>query len=145
MSGMDIGKLRQIASTQQFLLLAILGQIGFFCCIQSLPALAPALGRAPDLLPALVGLLILGGLFLTAIFTLVSVVRLAWALDHNRILAVVISPLYCAPCLGLLLMAVLNARANKLFRQAGVPVGLLGVSKKSLDAYEAETMGEVFD
>lgn len=127
---MDIGKLRRIASAQQFVLLAIVSQVGLVCCINNVQLLR---------------LLVLVILVVVVIITVVAVTRLGWALGHNKALVVVFSPLFCVPVLNLILLAVLNARANKEFREAGVKVGLLGVSRASLDAYESETMGEVFD
>lgn len=144
---MDIGKLRRIASGQQFVLLALLGQVGFVCCnfnANNIARQQPPFGP-PDVKLQVLSVLVPVVLVVVVISSLVAVIRLGWSLGHNKLVVVLFSPLFCVPLLNLILLAMLNARANKVFREAGVKVGLLGVSKASLDAYESETMGEVFD
>ena len=144
---MDIGKLRRVASAQQFLLFAILSQVGFVCLASNIRDMAPHQPPfgPPDAQVVVLNLLVPLSMLVVVVLTMVAVVRLGWTLGHNKVLVVLFSPIYCSPLLGLVLLAVLNARANKVFREARVKVGLLGVSKASLDAYESETMGEVFD
>jgi hypothetical protein len=83
-------------------------------------------GRAGALLAivvALAGLVVL-------IFTIIAIYRLAKSLGLTAILYAI---LLIVPCLGLLMALVAISRATQRLKEAGIKVGLLGVSKSTLE------------
>lgn len=75
------------------------------------------------------------------IFSLLQVIftyKFTKALKKNTVLCVVSSIFVLIPLIGIILVLVFTGEATRLMRQAGLPVGLLGVPKKKLLAFAAD-------
>jgi len=119
--GLDYDRqvLREVAISQKQIMYCVLGQLE----IGVLNGVANA-GKMPMLsliaLPLAVGLLV---------FMIVSVVRLAKALNLSQVLYAI---LMFIPCVSLLVLLSLSGKATGVLRQAGIKVGLMGADPNSI-------------
>ena len=67
------------------------------------------------------------------VFVILNVWNLCQALGMSQVISILLCILMLVPIVGLILLFVLNITATKALRQAGLSVGLLGVSKEDLD------------
>lgn len=115
----DHARIRRIASDQRMINLIVLAYFGsglLSSVIRSVP----------------------GGQYVVAVIAVaviaagaVYAVRMASAL-HGTVVAVVCAILLLIPCVGLLVLLVLNSQATTELRKAGLRVGLLGVDPSQL-------------
>jgi len=76
--------------------------------------------------------LLLVTLFLGIIcFVLFAVARMAYTM-HGVGHAIVYTVAMLFPCLGIILLVILNARVTKFLKSKGVKVGLMGADKRTL-------------
>lgn len=135
----------RIASRQRMVLYAVLAAIValilFSTVVQPLQAqledpdspLAPGEKMMVALVMVGAGLAILG----IGLFQMISVFRLAMALDYGWA-AIVFILAQLIPCVSLIMLVILNARATERLKVAGIRVGILGASQRDLDAYHPE-------
>ncbi len=130
--------LREIALYQRRLILCVLAQIVLYITLlvsgMSLGA-AEAAAQAnntvpPDASPLLAVVVLTSALGMLAVglFALIQVYKLALAIWQSTGLAVLLAVLMLAPCISLIVLLVISARATSTLRAAGVNVGFLGVS-----------------
>jgi hypothetical protein len=108
--------LRQVAKRQRALLWYILASLAIhlsFILIASLPPIA-------DVAPAII-------FWVVQIFIIIGVVRLLAAMGVHIIWRILCIVLLFAPCINLLVLLVINGRATRALRNAGLRVGLMGV------------------
>jgi hypothetical protein len=109
--------LRQVAKRQRALLWYILAsltiQLWFIIPIVSLPPIA-------DVAIAII-------FWVVQIFIIIGVVRLLAAMSVHIIWRILYIVLLFAPCINLLVLLVINRRATRALRNAGLRVGLMGV------------------
>jgi len=113
----DREKLRTIARHQRTLNLMILAQFGLY--------LAAAATRQVDGSELGVGLVAL----VIVALSLVATIRLAGVL-YGTTMAIIYGVLMFAPCIGLIILLLLNQEATRRLRNAGYKVGLLGADPK---------------
>jgi hypothetical protein len=109
--------LRQIAIQQKVIIYCILGYIVF--------------GMLQFVLPQelkLIGLLAIAAVGITAT---VFVFMLAISI-HNTGLGIVLGLLALIPCVGLIVLLVVNGQATSLLRAHGIRVGLMGANTKQI-------------
>lgn len=123
-----IGKKRvdlvNVAKAQKFLLYGILASFSTYVLFVIGGIAAPGSGLL--LLPLLLVY------FAAVICIIVGVIRLSRAVGTNIVMAVIAGILVFVPLFGLLIMLAENRRATKALKEAGVKVGLLGVSKEEM-------------
>lgn len=123
---------------QRWMLVAIL-----LCIIGQLALIfGPSLilgGRDVNQIPpaeaATIGLMYLGLMacvLLIEIFVLVSVILLSSAIGNHVLVTVLVALLMFVPLVNLLTLLILNAKATRILRAAGLHVGLMGVSPRQL-------------
>lgn len=114
-----VERLKRIAFDQRMINLVVLAYFG----VGVLNAmLAPNAGQAEPLVRIFIGVLAL----LVLIGGVVFAVRMASAL-HGTVIAVLSAISLFIPCVGLVVLLVLNSQATRVLRDAGLRVGLLGV------------------
>lgn len=111
--------LREVAISQRQIMYCVLGQIAigilnFVASAAKIPALAYV-----DMVLAL-GLLV---------YMIISVIRLAKALDLSQVLYAI---LMFVPCVSLIVLLMLSGKATARLTQAGIKVGLLGADPNSI-------------
>jgi len=113
--------LRAVARYQKGILVCILVQIlsGIFVVV------LPQLGQAESL--ALVGLLVSIGSLIVGVFGTVFIFLLATKVYSTGI-GILLGVLTLIPCLGLIVLLAVNAKATGILRQNGIKVGLLGAN-----------------
>jgi len=115
----DRQALREVAVAQRQVMYCVLGQIGIGVLNVTIGAAKmPALG--------IVVLLLALGLL---VYMIVSVLKLAKALDLSQALYAV---LMIIPCVSLLVLLSLSGKATERLKQAGIKVGLLGADPNSI-------------
>jgi len=114
--------LREVAKRQRSLLWFILGLLLF-----QLSILTDALGLPPVfMLPVVIVY------WLLLISIVVSVLRLLAGLRVHAIWHILCALLLIAPCINLLVLLVVNGRATRALKDAGLHVGLMGVKDDQL-------------
>jgi hypothetical protein len=103
--------LREIAFYQKAILICILLQM---ILIASRLALPPGIGVLASL-----------GLLVTGLAAMGFVIFLAVKV-YSTALGILLGLLAAIPCLGLLVLLMINAKATNILRENGIPVGLLG-------------------
>ena len=118
--GIDREKLRRVAKYQQWVLYALLAGVVIYF-------VAGATMRAPMAIRFPISMLFLAiGLFsMVAIFLLTNEMS-------NPIVGILCALLMILPCVGLLALAFVNARATAYLQQHGVKVGFMGASPNSI-------------
>jgi hypothetical protein len=116
-------ELRSIAGTQKALLVCLL----FYLC--GLVACA-VMGKS---FPAIAGL----GFMFAALLASVSVFILAIKL-YGTGLGVVLGILTLIPCIGLVMLVIVNGKATTILKQHGLKVGLLGADLAAIDSLPTE-------
>jgi hypothetical protein len=114
--GVDLERLRKIATYQRFINLAILAD---FAAMGALGALQLPAGL--EQLIRIVVFAAVGIASLIAEFLLVNTL-------HGTLVAVLCAPLMFIPCVNLLVLLVFNQQATSRLREAGFKVGLLGAN-----------------
>ncbi|RMF36911.1 MAG: hypothetical protein D6753_18605 [Planctomycetota bacterium] len=123
-------KVRAVGKAQRLvnfaiLLYLLLIPINIFANITMAASNGESIGALIMLL--LVGVAALG----IVVFILVAVAMLANAM-HGPVMAVLYCVAMLIPCVGLILLVVLNARATNYLKKHGVKVGLLGADPRTL-------------
>ncbi len=115
----DRSVLREIAVSQRQVILCVLAQIGV--------AIFNGFGTSTHMsVLSLVALVLVLGVL---VFMLISVIRLARALGLSPVLYAI---LMFVPCVSLITLLVLSAKATASLQQAGVKVGLLGADPTAI-------------
>ena len=112
--GVELERLRKIATYQRLINLAILAQI--------VAGIVLAMAPIPPALAVLIRALLF---IVVAIGSVVAEVLLANAL-HSTLVAALCAPLMFVPCVNLIVLLVFNQQATGRLRDAGYKVGLLG-------------------
>jgi hypothetical protein len=115
-SGVDLERLRKIATYQRFINLAILAD---FAAMSALGTV-----QLPAELAAFIRIAVfaaVGFASLVAEFLLVNTL-------HGTLVAVLCAPLMFIPCVNLLVLLVFNQQATSRLKEAGFKVGLLGAN-----------------
>jgi hypothetical protein len=112
--GVDLDRLRKIATYQRIINVAILAD---FVAMSALGAVQ--LPLALQLVVRVAVFAVVGVGSLVAEFLLVSVL-------HSTLVAILCAPLMFVPCLNLIVLLVFNQQATSCLRDAGFKVGLLG-------------------
>jgi hypothetical protein len=107
--------IREIAKRQRALLLCILGNILLYLLLLA----------TRDRIPLMAALLIVGALFAVEITAMVYVFLLSTKL-YGMGVGILMGILTLVPCLGLLILLVVNGRATTALQASGIKVGLLG-------------------
>ena len=131
-------RLREIALYQQRLILCVLAQIVLYVIVAisamtagAAEAAAQANNTAPPEASPLLAVMMVGallGMLAVGIFALIQIYKLAQAIWESTGLAVLLALLMLAPCISLVVLLVVSARATSTLRAAGIHVGFLGVS-----------------
>ena len=116
-------KLRRIARSQHHVNLAVL----LYLAVIPIMMAVNAIFTDPAWISSLLGLYILGVIFFGAFATY----RLT-SLIKGHFIAVLYMIGLLIPLLGLLLLLSINGEATKIFKKAGIKVGLLGADVKSI-------------
>lgn len=124
-SGKRINLLR-VAKIQRLLLLLILAMIGCYIAMLTVSRVLP-----PQFAPLIV-MCVTIIYWVLVITSIVTTVRLALALGGNVVMACLGGVAMLIPVIGLILLAVRNARASHVLKQHGVRVGLLGVPPEEM-------------
>lgn len=111
------GELRNIAGFQKALLLCILGQILTFVLQTALPPQIRPLGAVAYLIVCVVAV--------------VFVFRLAMRL-YSTATGVICGILTLIPCIGLLVLLVVNGKATRVLQDHGIKVGFLGAKSSDI-------------
>lgn len=124
-----VGKKRvdlvQVAKAQKFLLFGLLTMVVCYALV-----VGGAAGLGGDAALVILPLMLV---YLAAIVcVIIGVIRLSKAVGTHIVLAIIAGILLIIPLFGLLIMLRENARATKALKDAGVKVGLLGVSKEEM-------------
>ena len=119
-SGEDREKLRRVAKYQQWVLYALLANIGF-----NVVAFAT---RGQSLLVALA---VLAGALAVIAFAMVSIFMLANEL-LNPVVGAICAVLMLVPCVSLITLLIINGRATTFLQQRGVKVGFMGANPNSI-------------
>ena len=109
--------LKTIANSQRILCLCILADILL-------------LFVGPMFLPQMI---LVAANLVISIFVIINIWKLSQALGESTTVSVIVCILMLIPIIGLILLLFRNARATKVLRQAGLNVGLLGVSQADID------------
>jgi hypothetical protein len=117
-------ELRAIASAQRFIIYAILG---YLILVVVMVILRPRDVPGVDFIAGIVGL----G---TAICGLIGIVRLAANLYRSTLVGILNGLAMFLPFIGLLVLAMVNARATRVLKKHGIRVGLLGANSSDVDA-----------
>jgi hypothetical protein len=115
-------KLRRVAKYQQWVLYALLGQIGVNVAI--LGGRAAGFDAVPSLIAIFAGLPV-------AIFAMVAVFLLGREV-YNSAVGVVCAILMLLPCIALLTLLVVNGKATSYLQARGVKVGLMGANLNTI-------------
>lgn len=106
-----------LISGQRMVIYAILAYIGANVLAIARPGMIP-----PEVLLGLIAVTALGSLILS----FVGIARLATHLGYHPVLTILICLLMLVPCVGLIVLLVLNSAATSRIQAAGYKVGLLG-------------------
>ena len=109
--------LKEIASRQRAIMLCILAYIVAVICQFALP---------PELRPIL-GLAVLAVGVIASVFIFMLAIKL-----YGTGVGILLGILTLVPCLGLLILLVVNSKATNILRENGVKVGLLGADPKQV-------------
>jgi predicted RNA-binding Zn-ribbon protein involved in translation (DUF1610 family) len=110
-------ELRQLASYQRGIMYSILGEAaGYFL------AIGLGAARMPILAP-IAGLIFLAGFVAGLVYAILVSTKV-----YSTVTTVLLAILLFVPCLGLLVLLVINQAATKKLTQAGIKVGFLGAS-----------------
>jgi len=126
-SGVRIGtleSLKKVAQNQRGVLACILAEI---LIVVAQIVLRPMVGPDSELLTLLASIALLASGVLAAVF----VFRLAVNVYHPAVGAA-LGILALVPCIGLVALLTINAKANDVLRQNGIHVGLLGARASDL-------------
>ena len=121
-----VEKVTAVAKAQRLVNLALL----FYICLIPLNIFSNVLAmqtNGESIVPLLVAPIALGVL----VFVLIAVGKLAYTL-HGTGNAIFYCVVMLIPCVGLILLVVLNARATNYLKQHGVKVGLMGADLSTL-------------
>jgi len=126
-SGVRIGtleSLKKVAQNQRGVLACILAEI---LIVVAQIVLRPMVGPDSELLTLLASIALLASGVLAAVF----VFRLAVNVYHPAVGAA-LGILALVPCIGLVALLTINAKANDVLRQNGIHVGLMGARAADL-------------
>ena len=112
-----VEQLRAIANTQRMLM---------FCILAYLAGLVLS-GVLPQPLKLVGGLLYIVGGIAAVVYVILLGVKL-----HSTGVAILLGVLTFVPCVGLIVMLVVNSKATEILKANGIKVGLLGASPSSL-------------
>jgi hypothetical protein len=121
----NVEDLKKVAQYQKGIMYCILANITLF--IVNIAAGQALSGGAA----MMAGLVILGIYVLIAVAQLVCIVLLATQV-YNLALGIVFGVLSFVPCLGLILLLVVNQKATSVLQQNGIKVGLMGADMSQL-------------
>jgi len=107
--------LREIAGRQRAIILCILGQIFLYVILVSMQ------NRAPLMLALAVLLLFLAVTLTGTVFTCLLSIKL-----YGTAVGVVLGILTLVPCVGLIVLLIVNGKATAILKKNGIAVGLLG-------------------
>ncbi len=113
-------RVRRIAKAQRFLLWMVLLSLILIAPAQLLQFVAPGLPAA------LFGLLALGLMVAAGVMRVIATYQLARALGYGTALIILLLVLSFAPCLGLIILLIINQQATSALTKAGLKVGLMG-------------------
>lgn len=119
-------RLKRIASDQRMINIVVLAYLG----VSGMSSAAGNAGSAGGPLAVLIGLVALAVIVAGVVFA----VRMASAL-HGTGIAILCAVLLLVPCVGLLVLLVLNSQATRELKKAGLRVGLLGVDSSQLNGW----------
>jgi hypothetical protein len=126
-----VGKKRvdlvNVAKSQKLLLIGLAATIGSYI-IPILSAAAQVSGLLEQVMGSVFVVIWLGGV----VIVVMGIFRLARAVGSNMFWAVCFCIVVFTPIIGLLVMALQSNKATKVLKEAGVKVGLLGVSKEEM-------------
>ncbi|MFG0246787.1 MAG: hypothetical protein ACF8MF_12140 [Phycisphaerales bacterium JB052] len=110
--------LKSVATQQRLLLWLIL-----FIILANIFMLATA-SRSPQLM-----IITMLGALLFQLLALIQVYRLTISMRANIAWPIVMTLFFWVPLLSLIILLVINGKANTMLKQTGVKIGLMGVSK----------------
>jgi hypothetical protein len=113
-------RVRRIAKAQRLLLWAVLISLLFIAPAQILQFAAPTLPLA------VVAVVALGLVLVAGVIRAIATFQLSLALGYHLALTILLLILSFAPCLGLIVLLVVNQQATNALRRAGLTVGLMG-------------------
>jgi hypothetical protein len=105
---------------------AIAQKVILFCILINFAALGARFVLPPQALPAVFIVLVLAGLVST-IFTIVLAIRV-----YNLALGIILGLLAFIPCIGLLVLLMVNQKATSILQANGLRVGLLGADLEQI-------------
>lgn len=108
--------LRDVAKYQKGILMCILA---YLCAV----ILSPILGRTSPGMAPLIGLAVLAVMITATVFVFLLATRV-----YGTGLGILLGVLTLFPCLGLIVLLVINGKATSILRNNGVSVGLLGAN-----------------
>ena len=144
---MTADEIRRLAFSQKLILYAILGNIIFYV---AQGAFVGPMAKDPQLAPIalLVTLGTLGLALVVLCVMIVGVVMMSQALRINIVVTIFRCLFLLVPCLGLVVLLVLNQKATAALKERGVRVGFMGANRADLENVQGDaeqSVGEVFD
>jgi hypothetical protein len=109
--------LRQVAVAQKGILICIL--IYFFCGIGQF--------LIPPQMMILLGVIIIGCILVAFVFVILLAMRV-----YSTGMGIVFGVLTLVPCVGLIVLLIINSKATNILRSNGISVGLLGANMAQL-------------
>jgi DNA-directed RNA polymerase subunit RPC12/RpoP len=114
-------ELRTIATTQKFLIICILVQVVMYLVVMSQQRQRPPAPPSPMALVASLVLLIAWVAGIVCAFVLAIKV-------YKTAIGILMGLLAAIPCLGLLILGLINGRTNRTLKDNGIDVGLFGAN-----------------